>query len=103
MSTQTKLRLCFITGCLAIANFVAFAIGAAAIGGDAVNGKIDAGSYFVADHGKLTEVSKAKFTYSRIHCYSVWFTHSLAVVSFLAARHYKNTLQPVFTATGNVL
>jgi hypothetical protein len=65
---------------VAVVNFVAFLIGAAALGGDAVNGKIEDGRYYVADHGKLTEVSRAAFTYSRIHCYTIFVTHPLAAV-----------------------
>ena len=68
---------------VAIVNFVAFLIGAAALGGDAVNGKSEGGRYFVADHGKLTEVSKAAFTYSRFHCYALWVTHPMAMICAL--------------------
>lgn len=65
---------------VAVVNFVAFRIGAAALGGDAVNGKIEDGRYYVASHGRLTEVSHAAFTYSRIHCYTVFVTHPLAAI-----------------------
>jgi len=65
---------------VAVVNFVAFLIGAAKLGGDAVNGKMQDGRYYVADHGKLTEVSHAAFTYSRIHCYTLFVTHPLALV-----------------------
>lgn len=69
---------------VAVVNFVAFLIGAAKLGGDAVNGKMENGRYYVADHGKLTEVSRAAFTYSRIHCYTVFITHPLAILFGLA-------------------
>lgn len=65
---------------VAVVNFVAFLIGAAKLGGDAVNGKTEDGRYYVADHGKLTEVSQAAFTYSRIHCYTLFVTHLLAAL-----------------------
>ena len=65
---------------VAVLNFVAFMIGAAKLGGDAVNGKMEDGRYYVADHGKLTEVSCAAFTYSRIHCYTLFVTHPLALL-----------------------
>jgi hypothetical protein len=64
----------------AVVNFVAFLIGSAKLGGDAVNGKMEDGRYYVADHGKLTEVTHAAFTYSRIHCYTLFITHPLAPV-----------------------
>ena len=51
------------------------------IGGDAVNGRIVNGRYYVASHGKYTEVSKAVFTYSRYHVYSVWVTHSVGILA----------------------
>jgi hypothetical protein len=57
--------------CLSIfvfGNFITFWIGVVYLGGDAVNGKIDQGHYFLASHGHFTEVSKAIYTYSKIHC-----------------------------------
>ena len=70
---------------VAIVNFAAFMIGVGALGGDAVNGKSGGGRYYVANHGRLTEVSKAAYIYSRFHCYSIWITHSLAlIVCFIA-------------------
>jgi hypothetical protein len=64
-------------------NFISFLVGAATIGGDAVNGKAEAGRFYVSDHGKLTEVSRAVFTYSRFHCYATWMTHAMAVICAL--------------------
>lgn len=76
---------------VAVLNFVAFAVAAATLGGDAVNGKVQDGRYYLASHGKLTEVSHAVFTYSRIHCYTLFVTHPLALVfGFL---FYKQTRQ----------
>lgn len=51
------------------------------IGGDAVNGKAEGGKYFVANHGKYTEVSRETFEYSRRHVYSVWFTHLVGMLA----------------------
>ncbi len=62
-------------------------MGALALGGDAVNGKTENGRYYVANHGKLTEVSAAAFNYSRVHCYSVWTTHPLSM--FCAYQLYR--------------
>jgi hypothetical protein len=76
-------RFCSVVFIIAAINFVAFLIGAAALGGDAVNGKSEGGRYFVASHGKLTEVSRAAFTYSRLHFYAVWITHSSAIICAL--------------------
>ncbi|TCO83613.1 hypothetical protein EV701_14126 [Chthoniobacter flavus] len=76
-------RFCSIVFIVAIVNFVAFLIGASVLRGDAVNGKTEAGRYYVADHGKLTEVSKAAFTYSRFHYYTLWVTHPMAMICAL--------------------
>jgi hypothetical protein len=72
-------KWCSIIYLITLVNFVAFLIGTAALGGDAVNGKSEGGRYYVAIHGKLTEVSHAAFTYSRLHCYVVWTTFGLAI------------------------
>jgi hypothetical protein len=53
---------------------------AAALRGDATNGKVEGGKYYVANHSKYTEVSRAAFIYSRFHCYSIWVTHPLAIL-----------------------
>ena len=64
----------------AIINFIAFVIGAIIIGGDAVNGKVEGDRYFVASHGKYTEVSYDTWFYSRIHTISVFVTHPLGIL-----------------------
>lgn len=79
-SLQKMKKWALIVFVVAVVNFVTFLIVAAKLGGDAVNGKIQDGRYYVADHGKLTEVSHAAFTYSRIHCYTLFVTHPLALV-----------------------
>jgi len=73
-------KLFAILFAVAVLNFIAFIIGASVLGGDAVNGKVEGGKYYVANHGKYTEVSQVAFTYSRFHCYSVWVTHPLAIL-----------------------
>lgn len=65
---------------IAILNFASFVLIALANGGDAVNGKEEGGKYFVADHGRYTEVSKEFFQYSRIHIYSLLITHPAALI-----------------------
>jgi|SRR5580658_4198589 hypothetical protein len=60
-------------------NFIVFVIAAICIGGDALNGRTEGGHYFVANHGKLTEVSRAVWIYSRIHACSVMVTHPLGI------------------------
>jgi hypothetical protein len=52
---------------LGVTNFVVFAVVGLLLGGDAWNGKVVDGHYFLAQHGRLTEVSQAVWTYSYIH------------------------------------
>jgi hypothetical protein len=64
----------------ALANFAAFAYISMRLGGDAVNGMVKDGHYFVMAHGKYTEVSKEDWTYSLWHARSVWVTHPLGLL-----------------------
>jgi hypothetical protein len=77
-ANQLPKWLAYAVFILAIVNFATFVVVAEAIGGDALNGHEAAGRYFLANHGKLTEVSRATFEYSRWHAISVFITHSLA-------------------------
>jgi hypothetical protein len=63
------------------ANFAAFFAAAVALGGDAVNGCIRDGHYFLAEHGHYTPVSYQVFLYSRWHAYSVFVTQPLALLA----------------------
>jgi hypothetical protein len=64
---------------LGFVNFLVFFAVAVSIGGDAANGFRSDGHYFLANHGKLTEVSESVWLYSRAHAYSVMITHPLAI------------------------
>ena len=61
-------------------NFAVFWIAAVYLGGDAISGKAVDGHYFLSNHGHLTEVSQAVFTYSKWHVRSVFVTHPLALL-----------------------
>ena len=76
-----------ITVCLlAVFNFTAFWIGSDLLGGDAWNGKVENGHYYLSDRGRLTEVSAGVFTYSLWHAWSLFVTHPLAMLTcWLAA------------------
>jgi hypothetical protein len=54
------------------------------LGGSAVNGKVEAGKYFLGEHGKYTEVSRSVYDSSRIHTYSLFITHPMAIIAILA-------------------
>jgi hypothetical protein len=66
---------------LGVLNFLAFFIGAFVLGGDAGNGKIVGGHFYLAEHGKLTDVSETVYTYSLWHVRSVFVTHPLAMLA----------------------
>jgi hypothetical protein len=89
--TDTRDKLCAAAVLLALVNFAAFFCIALLIGGDALNGHSDAGHYYLNNHGRLTEVSRAVFTYSKWHAISVLVTHPLAILcGWLLARRNKN-------------
>ena len=64
---------------IGILNFAAYCIISLSIGGDAINGKTEGGKFYLGEHGRYKEVSSSVFEYSRIHTYSVWVTHPLAM------------------------
>lgn len=84
-------RFCSIVFIVAVVNFVAFLIGVAALGGDAVNGAMEGGRYYVSDHGKRTEVSEAAFTYSEVHFCTLLVTHAMAMICGLVCYEQKKS------------
>jgi len=48
-------------------NFVVFGVVDVYLGGDALNGKVENGRYFLNNHGPYAEVSHATFLYSAVH------------------------------------
>jgi hypothetical protein len=76
-----KLLSCKVIFCLGFINFIIFFILAMYLGGDAVNGRIYHGHYFLMSHGRYTEVSKSVFDYSKWHVYSLWITHPMAILA----------------------
>jgi hypothetical protein len=61
-------------------NFVVFFGVAIYIGGDALNGHVEGGRFFLSSHGKLTETSESIFLYSQLHALSIFITHPLAII-----------------------
>src|SRR3954447_23946789 len=51
------------------------------LGGDALNGRVEAGRYYLGSHGRLTEVSRDVFTYSWWHPISLMVTQPLALLA----------------------
>ena len=80
MRSEHILRLCHVFIALGFLNFFAFMGGAFYLGGDALNGRSEAGHYYVfgvrseSGHKVFTEVSHTAFTYSRWHAISLMTT-----------------------------
>ncbi|HTN41116.1 MAG TPA: hypothetical protein VLZ84_08195 [Asticcacaulis sp.] len=69
-------------------NFVAFVGISLLIGGDALNGHVTDGHYYLANHGQLTEVDQDLYNYSRWHALSLLVTHPLAIIA-MAMRAFR--------------
>ena len=89
MNEETKIVTCKILLGLGLVNFIVFWILAVHFGGDAVNGKIQAGHFFLLSHGRYTEVSEGVFTYRKWHVYSTWITHPLMLLSAYLLHRWK--------------
>ena len=72
---------CKIIFLLALLNFGLFIVNAMFLGGDALNGKVEGGRYFLSNHGVYTEVNYFVFTYSKLHAISLFITHPLAILA----------------------
>ena len=81
MTEKLKLRICRLIFGVGTVNFLVFFVVAVHLGGDAVNGKVVADHYYLASHGRYTEVNEEIFNYSRWHVYSLWVTHPLAFIA----------------------
>ncbi len=83
-------RIIYVSGMI---NFIIFASIALGLGGNAVNGKIENGHYFLISHGHFTEVTSSIFIYSKWHTYSLFVTHPLAML-FGYLYHRKKSQTP---------
>lgn len=63
-----------------IINFLAFFIVTNVVGGDAFNGKIQEGRYFLGYRGTYTEVGRFAYNCSYVHDLSIFITHPMAVI-----------------------
>jgi hypothetical protein len=91
-TTGTRLlsKLTAVVTVVGLVDFVSFLIGAAYLGGDALNGKIDGGRFYLYGpyHGMKAyhEVSQAAFDYSRWHAYSLIIIWPLMIALGIAAK-----------------
>ena len=75
--------LAFALIAIGLLNWAAYLSICSRIGGDAVNGKIDGGKYYVGSHGRYVEVSQSTYEWSRLHTYLVWATHALQLAGMI--------------------
>lgn len=71
---------CVVIFYSAIANFLIFFVIGVFIG-DALNGKIEEGHYYLSNHGNLLEVNYVVFMYSKLHALSMLVTHPLGMIA----------------------
>jgi hypothetical protein len=80
---------------VAMLNFVTFVAIATYLGGDAVNGKVEAGHYYLFGvrseygHKVYTEVSDRVFNYSKWHVYCLCVTWALMLAVSIADNRIK--------------
>ena len=81
-----------------LVNFLAFAVGALYLGGDAVNGKTEAGRYYLYGYvyhlgeKDYIEVSQDIFTYSKWHTYSLIATTFVCMIAAFTANKLKGKI-----------
>jgi hypothetical protein len=79
-SSKTLAKIGGVLFIIGMLNFVAFFIACQILGGDAGSGHVEAGKYFLSNHGKLTQTSQSIFAFNLLHGQSIWFTHPLAIL-----------------------
>ena len=83
---------------LVLINFIIFVIITIFIGGDAINGKVENGHYYLHGYSietglrDYTEVSKSIFDYSKWHIYSIWITFPLIFVYYFIDKRMKTKI-----------
>ena len=79
MSRRSRIVL-FTTVAIVLVNFAAFINCSMQLGGDALNGHVQAGHYFVCAHGSCHEVTKQIWDHSYRQALSVIGGHSLILL-----------------------
>lgn len=89
MDRRTRNRLCIWLIILGLSNFIAYAVVYAIIGGDAPNGYIRDGLYYVRGHfvhrtiGYEQDVPKWVWVYSYLHSISIWPSIAAVLLAML--------------------
>ncbi len=93
------LKVCRRIVNIGLLNILAFLLVTTFLGGDATNGKVENGHYYVwgvrtlSGRKVYTEVSRFAFTYSKWHFYSLWATLPFVILAASAARRYEKRLE----------
>ena len=104
MTRRTRNMLCLWVIVFGLANFVAYTVAYSFIGGDARNGCIQDGKYYVGGHfihtlsGHQSEQPRAVWIYSYIHSISIWPTTAAVLLTtlILARPHIIATMREGF-------
>lgn len=111
MNRRTRNLLCIWIIFIGLGNFLTYTIMYAYIGGDAANGQIVDGRYFVRGHfmhsltGKESEVTRGVWIYSYLHSISIWLTVGAILLSMLmlARPHIIATMKEGFVRGPTVI
>ena len=104
MDRRTRNRICIWVVVIGMVNFLTYTIAYGYIGGDAKNGRVADGVYYVRGHflhgaeGQETAVPKGLWIYSYVHSISIWPTHAAVLLSMLvlARPHILATMKDGF-------
>jgi hypothetical protein len=69
---------------LGVLNFMTFAVIGLLLGGDGLSGKVEAGHYYLGNHGVYTEMPGIIYWYSRVHGISVFVSWPFVMLAGLA-------------------
>lgn len=88
MNRRTRTKLCIWLILIGLVNFLSYTIVYAYINGDAANGHIADGKYYVGGHyitseGREHEVSRAVWIYSYAHSITIWPTIAMILLAML--------------------
>ncbi len=97
-------RFCLLLVLFVIVNIACFWFHSLYLGGEAINGRIENGHYFVANHGRLTEVTEVQFTANKLHGLSVLVLFGIGLLAnlivFWAGKASATILSPTLNADG---
>ena len=91
-------RVISVVAAVCLTNLLSWFAGLVYLGGDAVSGYVDDGSFYVGSHGEYTEVNEAAWHYSRVH--TVLFIVSIPITGIFGFWATRQTVTGLKTSTG---